>query len=97
MLDPVEVSFARNWDPYRGGRSQLSRLSAEDMNAIRANLADLFRETLRAELARGGYQLVDEAGRTRCVSLPRSSTCTSRRPTTCRPAARAPTPQTPDA
>jgi hypothetical protein len=32
------------------------------MNAIRANLADLFRETLRAELARGGYQLVDEVG-----------------------------------
>lgn len=62
MLDPVEVSFARNWDPARGGRSQLSRLSADDMDAIRANVADLFRETLRAELARGGYQLVDQAG-----------------------------------
>jgi hypothetical protein len=62
MLDPVEVSFARNWDPNRGGRSQLSRLDAGDMAAIQSSVAELFRETLRAELARGGYKLVDEAG-----------------------------------
>jgi hypothetical protein len=62
LLDPVEVSFARNWDPNRGGRSQVGRLNAGDMQAIQTGLADLFRETFRAELARGGYQLVDEAG-----------------------------------
>ena len=62
MIDPVEVSFARNWDPNRGGRSQLSRLDAGDMAAIQAGVADLFRETFRAELDRGGYQLVDVAG-----------------------------------
>jgi hypothetical protein len=62
MIDPVEVSFARNWDPNRGGRSQLNRLNAEDMAAIQTGLADLFRETFRAELERGGYQLVDVAG-----------------------------------
>lgn len=61
-LDPVEVSFARNWEPNRGGRSQVSRLDSGDVEAIRTNVADLFRETLRTELARGGYQLVDEAG-----------------------------------
>lgn len=61
LLDPVEVSFARNWDPNRGGRSQLNRLDAADIEAIRTGVADLFRETVRAELARGGYQLVDEA------------------------------------
>ena len=61
-IDPVEVSFARNWDPNRGGRSQLSRLNADDMAAIQAGVADLFRETFRAELERGGYQLVDVAG-----------------------------------
>lgn len=61
-LDPVEVSFARNWEPNRGGRSQLSRLNADDMDAIRTGVADLLRETLRAELERGGYQLVDTAG-----------------------------------
>lgn len=62
MLDPVEVSFARNWDPNRGSRSPGRRLNASDMQAIQSGMADLFRETFRAELARGGYQLVDEAG-----------------------------------
>ena len=62
MLDPIEVSFARNWDPNRGGRSQVSRLNADDVQAIQSGLADLFRETFRAELARGGYQLVEVAG-----------------------------------
>jgi len=62
LLDPVQVSFARNWDPSRGGRSQSSRLNASDIEAIKTGLADLFRETFRAELARGGYQLVDEIG-----------------------------------
>jgi hypothetical protein len=62
MIDPVAVSFARNWDPNRGGRSQLGRLDAGDMAAIQTGVADLFRETFRAELERGGYQLVDVAG-----------------------------------
>ena len=62
MIDPVEVSFARNWDPNRGGRSQLGRLNADDMAAIQTGVADLFRETFRAELERGGYQLVEVAG-----------------------------------
>jgi hypothetical protein len=62
MIDPVEVSFARNWNPNRGGRSGLNRLDAGDMAAIQAGVADLFRETFRAELERGGYQLVDVAG-----------------------------------
>ena len=62
MIDPVEVSFARNWDPNRGGRSQLGRLDAGDMAAIQAGVAELFRETFRAELERGGYQLVETAG-----------------------------------
>jgi hypothetical protein len=61
-LDPVEVSFARNWDPNRGTRSQANRLDAGDMAAIQSGLADLFREVFREELAAGGYQLVDEAG-----------------------------------
>lgn len=61
-LDPVQVSFARNWEANRGGRSQLRRLNAGDLEAIQAGLADLFRETFREELARGGYELVDESG-----------------------------------
>jgi len=62
LLDPVQVSFARNWDPNRGGRSQVGRLNAADVTAMKDGLAELFRETFRAELARGGYQLVDEVG-----------------------------------
>lgn len=62
MLDPVEINFAEAWDPSRGTRRVSSRLNASDIAAIKAGLAELFRETFRAELERGGYQLVDEAG-----------------------------------
>lgn len=61
-LDPVQVSFARNWDPNRGTRSQANRLNSDDIAAIQTGLADLFREIFREELAAGGYQLVEEAG-----------------------------------
>jgi hypothetical protein len=60
MLDPLQVSFDSNWDPNRGSMS--ARLNADDVAAIKNDLAELFRETFRAELARGGYQLVDQAG-----------------------------------
>ena len=62
LLDPVQVSFARNWDPSRGGRSQVNRLNAADVTAMKDGLAEMFRETFRAELERGGYKLVDEIG-----------------------------------
>ncbi|HKE92903.1 MAG TPA: DUF3313 family protein [Povalibacter sp.] len=62
MLDPVQISFARNWDPNSGGRTGLSRLNASDVAAIKDTLADLFRETFRAELQNGGYALVEEPG-----------------------------------
>jgi hypothetical protein len=62
MLDPVEVSFARNWDPNRGQRNPASRLNTNDVAAIQSGLADMLRETLRTQLASGGYTLVDEPG-----------------------------------
>jgi len=62
MLDPVQVSFDSNWDPNRGTRSASARLNADDMAAIKNDLAELFREVFRDELARGGYQLVDQPG-----------------------------------
>jgi hypothetical protein len=43
-------------------RSQARRLNAADVAAIKDQLADLFQETFRAELARGGYALVNEPG-----------------------------------
>jgi hypothetical protein len=62
MLDPVEVSFARNWDPNRGGRSTVNRLDASDMQAIQSGVAGLVAELFSAELGRGGYQIVQAAG-----------------------------------
>jgi hypothetical protein len=62
MLDPVEVAFARNFEANRGGRSGLSRLDAGDLAAIRSSLAEMMREIVGAELARGGYTLVDAPG-----------------------------------
>jgi hypothetical protein len=62
MLDPVQVSFDSNWDPNRGARSMSARLNSDDIAAIKSDLADLFRQIFRDELARGGYQLVDQPG-----------------------------------
>jgi hypothetical protein len=62
MIDPVQVSFDSNWDPNRGTRSMSARLNADDIAAIKGDLAELFREIFRDELARGGYQLVDQPG-----------------------------------
>ena len=62
LLDPVPVSFARDFDPNRNTRSSARRLDAEDMAAIQDNLSTLFREVFRDELASGGYTLVEEAG-----------------------------------
>jgi len=60
MLDPVEVSFDKNWDP-RGVTG--SRLDAADTMAIREGLAKLARTVFKRELERkGGYPLVDAAG-----------------------------------
>jgi hypothetical protein len=60
MLDPVEVSFDKNWDPRRG---TTSRLEAADPVAIQKGLAELARDVFRRELEKkGGYPLVAEPG-----------------------------------
>ncbi|MBX5460791.1 MAG: DUF3313 domain-containing protein [Steroidobacteraceae bacterium] len=59
MLDPVEVSFDKNWDPRR----RSVPLDRTDPQAIREGLAKLAREVFRRELeTRGGYPLVDQPG-----------------------------------
>lgn len=62
MLDPVSVSFARDFDPNRGTRSLTRRVNADDLIAIQENLATLFREVFREELVAGGYELVETPG-----------------------------------
>ena len=62
LLDPVQVSFASNWDPNQGVRNPARRLNATDVAAIQTGLATMFRETFSADLARGNFQLVEQAG-----------------------------------
>jgi hypothetical protein len=58
MLDPVEVAFDKDWDPNRTNRSVSSRLSAEDLQEIKAGMASEFRRIFAEELAAGGYDVV---------------------------------------
>ena len=59
MLDPVEVSFDKDWNP----RSHVPLGDTADPQAIRKNLAELARKVFRRELEKkGGYPLVDEPG-----------------------------------
>ncbi len=62
LLDPVDVSFASNWDPNRGSVGASDRLDAQDVQRIRQDIAALFREVFAEELAEGGYMLVDQPG-----------------------------------
>lgn len=61
MLDPVEVSFDKNWDPKR--TTSIMSSHRVDTDAIREGLAKLARDVTRRELERkDGYPLVDEPG-----------------------------------
>ena len=61
MLDPVQVAFDPDWDPKRTGSTL--KLSTEDRERIRSELAELFMEVFSKELTRdGGAQLVTTAG-----------------------------------
>lgn len=62
MLDPVYVSFASDFESGRRSGSVARGLNASDMAAIRQNVADIFHQVFREELAAGGYALVEEAG-----------------------------------
>jgi hypothetical protein len=62
MLDPVEVSFDKNWDPKKTG-TLISSNSGVDPQRIREDLAKLAREVTKRELERkNGYPLVDQPG-----------------------------------
>jgi Protein of unknown function (DUF3313) len=60
-LDPVEVSFSKNWDPKRTG--SVFRLNTEEREGIRSGLIKIVQEEFIGELQRkGSYQIVNEAG-----------------------------------
>jgi hypothetical protein len=59
LLDPVEVSFARDWDPQVAGRP----IPVADRERIRSGMAALVREEFVKELQlRGQYAVVEESG-----------------------------------
>ena len=61
LLDPVQVAFDPDWDPERTG-SRL-KLTAEDRERIRRELAELFMQVFSEELTKdGGPALVTSAG-----------------------------------
>jgi len=60
LLRPITVEFAKNWDPKASG-SALYDMHEPDREKIKAELAEVFAEVFRKELAKGGYPLVSEA------------------------------------
>ena len=58
LLDPVEVAFDKNWDPNRDARSAARRLSTQDMQEIKDEMASEFRRIFAEQLAAGGYDVV---------------------------------------
>jgi hypothetical protein len=60
-LEPLQVSFHRNWNP-NASRRGVNRLTATDFDNIKSSLANAFAVAATAELARGGYEVVTEAG-----------------------------------
>jgi Protein of unknown function (DUF3313) len=60
LLDPVQVSFSKDWKPQETG-SYLP-LSKEDRERIRKDLAELFTTTSTEVLEKGGYPVVTESG-----------------------------------
>ncbi len=60
-LDPIEVSFRKDWDPTMS-RSRI-KVSAEDRENIRTTVAKIVYEEFVKELqSKGSYQVVNEAG-----------------------------------
>ncbi len=60
LIDPVEVSFDKNWDPGRDGREPSRQMSAGDIQALKDEMAREFGSVLAEELARGGYRVVEQ-------------------------------------
>lgn len=63
MLDPIEVSFVRNWERDINRSKPLgSRVTPEHAAAIRSEMAEGLAEILAGELAKSGYEIVTAPG-----------------------------------
>jgi hypothetical protein len=59
MMDPAQVAFSKDWDPERTGSRM--KLTPEERERIRTELAQLFDKTFKEEMEKGGYPVVTEA------------------------------------
>ena len=60
MIDPVNVSFAKNWKPTVPGTRR--NLSTDEIEKIRSGVAKIVFDVFVAELKKGGYTLASAAG-----------------------------------
>lgn len=61
FLRPIEVQFAKNWDPQRSD-SAIYRNNPPDLEKIKHDLAEAFAEVFKRDMEKGGYPLVDTPG-----------------------------------
>jgi hypothetical protein len=61
LLRPIDVQFAKNWDPKSQG-STLNRMAEPDVEKIKRELADVFAEVFKRDMEKGGYPLVENTG-----------------------------------
>jgi hypothetical protein len=61
LLRPVDVQFAKNWNPERND-SALYQMHPPDREKIKRELAAAFADEFKKDLEKGGYPLVDEPG-----------------------------------
>jgi hypothetical protein len=59
LLDPVQVSFSKDWEPER--TASRMKLGEEEREKIRSDLATLFMQTFKQEIEKGGYAVVDKS------------------------------------
>ena len=62
LLKPIEVQFAKNWDPKKTG-SVLYEMHEPDREKIKTELASVFADVFKDNLAKGGYPLVTASGK----------------------------------
>lgn len=62
FLDTPYVAFKKNWQREQNRQWQNKRVSADDMERIKTELAALFMDVFTTTLSEGGYRLVTEAG-----------------------------------
>jgi Protein of unknown function (DUF3313) len=61
LLRPIEVQFAKDWDPAKSG-SVLYEMNEPDREKIKRDLAELFADEFKEDMAKGNYPFVDQAG-----------------------------------